>query len=40
MDLAEILPKEDAEKRTNQNDDEVLFLYNKNKLRLLNLGGA
>lgn len=40
MDLAEILPKEDDEKRTNQNDDEVLFLYNKNKLRLLNLGGA
>lgn len=40
MDLAEILPKEDDEKRTNQNDDEVLFLYNKNKLRLLNLGGV
>lgn len=40
MDLAEILPKEDDEKRTNQNDDEVLFLYNKNKLKLLNLGGA
>lgn len=40
MDLSEILPKEDDEKRTNQNDDEVLFLYNKNKLKLLNLGGA
>lgn len=40
MDLTEILPREDDEKRTNQSDDEVLFLYNKNKLRLLNLGGV
>ena len=38
MDLSEILPKDDEE-RANQNE-EVLFLYNKNKLKLLNLGGA